>query len=372
MKYNLMIGATALVLGLSLSLASCAKDEERAIIAPTSAPTLKLSTEMVTIDADNPTATALDLTWGAAQMGYDRTLVAYELVLRPEGSTQEATLDLGTGVLKYALTYKALSELLLEKLGVEAGTTAKYTIALRAYPFNTSGPKPTGTASTISSPQTITVTTAVILAESPDIFFIGGMFNSEWKNDLTTYPLFLDEPLAKTYTYTGQFQGGGEFKFIHEENLGSWSNLFGADGVGKLSREGNAGNIKDITATGYYTVTLDPVALTYKIEPYADGATAPVYTSISLIGNAVGSWDADVDLTATPYDPHVWRAEGVAISEGELKIRADHAWSKNWGGKAFPKAISDSGDNIKVSTKQAGTYDVMFNDLTGHYHFRKH
>ena len=55
--------------------------------------------------------------------------------------------------------------------------------------------------------------------------------------------------------------------------------------------------------------------------------------------------------------------------DGQLKFAADEGWTYNWGAEEFPYGIGvQNGLNIPV---KAGTYDVFFNDLTGHYNFIK-
>ena len=67
---------------------------------------------------------------------------------------------------------------------------------------------------------------------------------------------------------------------------------------------------------------------------------------------------------------HVWYALGVKIESCTwgVKFRANGSWDTSWGkgDKGFPYAQSNTGDNIPF---EPGTYNVYFNDLTGHYFF---
>ena len=76
----------------------------------------------------------------------------------------------------------------------------------------------------------------------------------------------------------------------------------------------------------------------------------------------------------TPDNNHVWKYELDATSgDTTLKFKVapedDGAdgWSINWGGTEFPYGVGASGGaNIPVT---AGNYLVIFNDITGYYHF---
>ncbi len=380
MKYNVYKGALALAL-LGATLASCSKDEDRAIISPTTASTLSVNSKDVVIDAENLTASALVLDWTKANLGYDKAIVSYDLEITPvatatAAAVAPATVALGTEQ-THTFTARKLNELLVENFGAVPGVRSEYKLVLRAFPHVLSSVHPSGTNVINSAPVTIHVTVADVQSRSLDYFFVGSMFDADnynWKNDYKGYPFFLDTPDGKDYSYTGHFNASSAFKFISETGLGSWDGLYGkGSAAGKLSTDGGAGNIDDITAAGYYTVKFSPADMTYSIEVY-DASSAEVYTAIGLIGTAVGGWgDAnEVALTKSTYDPHKWTASDVVIAEGELKIRSNASWdSKSWGATYFPVGKSNTGDNLKITAKQAGTYDVIFDDLTGHYHFRQ-
>jgi len=90
--------------------------------------------------------------------------------------------------------------------------------------------------------------------------------------------------------------------------------------------------------------------------------------TISLIGDAVGGWNAtdDVDLTTT--DDNIYTLSGVTLASGGFKFRQDHDWGSNWGtGDAFPSGTAElNGGNF---TAVAGTYDVTFNLTTLEFNF---
>lgn len=99
-----------------------------------------------------------------------------------------------------------------------------------------------------------------------------------------------------------------------------------------------------------------------------DETAAEVQTSIGIIGDATpGAWDSDTDMTQSEFNPHIWYIEGIELTDGEAKFRADDAWDLDWGGAtAISGETTVAGPNIPVS---AGTYDVWFNTLDGRYIF---
>lgn len=363
-------------LALVAALGSCDKNEERILVSAQQASVLKLSTAEVAIDKSTLDETALTLEWTATRFSYDKVVANYELLITRPTQKAEAkdtlAIELGPNILMRKYTHLELNQILTGKLKLATGVAEELNLQIRAIPYTTATTRVPQSVAAISSAVKLKVTPADIRTKSLDYFFVGSMFGDEhkWQKDYAGFPFFLDAPDGKAYTYTGKFAAGAEFKIDHELNLGVWDKALGTPAAGKLEL-GKGDNIKDATAGGYFTVSFDPEALTYSVEPFAGAEGAMVYKSMGLIGSSVGGWDNDVDLNQASYDPHIWKAERIEIATGELKIRANDAWDKSWGGTGFPVAKSDSGDNIKISAEMAGAYFVVFNDLTGHYHFRK-
>src|SRR5690606_38302229 len=156
------------------------------------------------------------------------------------------------------------------------------------------------------------------------------------------------------------------FKII--EVLGEWQPQWGLD-ASALSNSvilGGDPAAIPVATDGYYSLSLNKEDMSYTFEAF-DASTAPTYGSIGIIGDATaGGWDADQDLTPTAFDPHIWVIEGVELTEGELKFRADDAWDAGWGA-ATPlsgQGLNNNDPNIPVV---AGTYNIWFNDLDGRY-----
>lgn len=168
------------------------------------------------------------------------------------------------------------------------------------------------------------------------------------------------------YTYTGLFNGDSDFKLptVAGSATGQYGYNFSTSGL-----ELDADDIPGPYAAGYYTLSVNLSAMTVDFSPYAAGATAPTYTTMSIFGDAnPGGWVTGTAMSET--SPHVWVTYGMPLTEGELVIRANHDVIDYWGAateKTFPygKAEKNSATNIVIP--EAGEYFIQFNDMTGHY-----
>jgi hypothetical protein len=135
-----------------------------------------------------------------------------------------------------------------------------------------------------------------------------------------------------------------------------WTTNWGVNGT-----QGGA-NIP-ISSAGYYNVTFNDQTGAYSFTALAGTA----YNAVSLIGDATaGGWSTDTNLTVDVTNPHIWTGT-VTLTDGSVKLRANHLWDTNWGGPTFPSGYGvGNGPNIKV---KGNTYFVWFNDVSGQYHF---
>ncbi|MBL7858261.1 MAG: hypothetical protein JNM57_11285 [Cyclobacteriaceae bacterium] len=100
----------------------------------------------------------------------------------------------------------------------------------------------------------------------------------------------------------------------------------------------------------------------------ADTTAFKVVGSVGIIGDAVGGWGSDVNLTKSATDPDVYTLPNYTIGTGQVKFRADDDWAVNWGGTAFPEGTgTQDGDNITVTP---GTYTITIDISTGKYSFK--
>lgn len=203
-----------------------------------------------------------------------------------------------------------------------------------------------------------------------NLYMVGDASEFGWDNANPTH-MYRDQTNRSAYTYTGYFKTG-EFKFISV--IGSWDTQYGSNGSGGLMLKAKGSDpdpiTSKITTAGYYTVKVDINAMTLSITPYnATGATN--YTLISLIG-AFNDWNADLKMTNTTANPHIWTVTNTFSSDTELKFRANGGWDVNWGAAGnnvngkYGIGLQDNASNLVV---KAGNYKVLFNDLTKAYIF---
>ena len=177
--------------------------------------------------------------------------------------------------------------------------------------------------------------------------------------------------------YTGYFPAGGEFKIL--KTIGDWNYGFCKgewkdDTYVPTYRSGgdDPGNIK-IDDAGYYDIIVNTADNSCTIKKYTKDVSK--YTSIAIAGTE-NSWSATANVmkaisTFDGAENHDWvetlTYKADAPSDGGCKFTADGAWTDNWGDSAFPYGTgSAGGHNILY---KAGTYKVIFNDITHQYIF---
>ena len=89
--------------------------------------------------------------------------------------------------------------------------------------------------------------------------------------------------------------------------------------------------------------------------------------TISLTGQQFNDWQDDVDLTTTTGV--FYTASNVTLVPGEVKFRENHSWDNSWGAPSFPVGIASLNVQVNISVNVAGTYNIVFNKLTGVYAF---
>lgn len=327
----------------------------------------------------------LDLSWSAAKYG-DKIPATYTLVISRGGSEKRIEFPVATGARQVSLPLQELNKRLVNELEMEGDTPGKILVTVEALPLADKGnPAALKSHKTSSAPLELTVT-PFFATSRPDLYFLVGDLSGRegepgWKNDNTDHILFADDNSALTYHYYGYLKADAAFKIFPEASIGAWKNILGLKN-GKLDMNGDDIKLPAGSAAGYYHVTftvnrgkLDPAKATITFEPY-DVSGKETYDKIGIIGTAGIDWDHDLFLEQSKTEPHLWIGREIVLKEGDFKLRANAAWAKSWGGQEkdqFPTdfGIVNGGENWKVTAKEAGTYDVYFNDLTSNYFFNK-
>lgn len=256
-----------------------------------------------------------------------------------------------------SITHKELNDLMLN-LGAEAGQLTAVEVRFKAS-FNSN-------ANYYSNVLSLDITPFVSLK---DLFLVGDATEAGWGNNNNNQPLFRDPVNVNKFYFRGYFSAGS-FKIL--EKLGEWHPQWGlnagAVAVSNLDGSNEPGSFS-ISAAGYYDFEIDINAKTYSLTPYTGSLAS--YSTIGIIGSSTADgWNSDQDMTASTFNPHVWRVNNIALTAGEAKFRADNDWGANWGGNTpFSGTATSGGPNIPVS--EAANYDVFFNDLDGRYLFIK-
>jgi starch-binding outer membrane protein SusE/F len=324
---------------------------------------LTASTTTVTGTLNTAGEKAITFTWTPSFKGFADS-ITYQLQYDLNGSNFASPSQQLVGKNTYTkdLTYGQVNDIAINE-GIAGGTTGKIDFRVRAT-------TPQG-AVAFSDVVSITVNTYVPEAPYATLYMVGDATEGGWDNSKAT-PIFRDGTDPFGYNYTGYFNAGS-FKFLG--TLGQWAPMYGTNSPGTLTfrateSDPDPGTINIATA-GYYRLTLNLRTLTYTIQSY-NASTATVYPSIGIIGSFNG-WGDITPMTKATSNPHIWEIEQAFTGAEELKFRHAPDWSKNWGPaeenrvKLYGTGIQD-GKNIKVT---AGTYRILFNDITGEYTFIK-
>ena len=221
-----------------------------------------------------------------------------------------------------------------------------------------------------------------LTAADPELWYlIGGCVgDGAWGAEIGTsvFPMCpvegetYDEVTGKgVLTYTGYFTpDAGGFKIV--KTPGEWADQWGAVGGDitkpKLKDASGEGDNINVPSAGYYTITLN--TKTNELSIVAAEKEPAEYAQMCISG-AFNDWGTDTKMT--PVDtwdgakPHVWKYDLTTDTDTEVKFLVDSSWNPNWGGSGFPYGWgANNGGNIAV---KAGSYTVIFNDITGYYHF---
>lgn len=215
-----------------------------------------------------------------------------------------------------------------------------------------------------------------VLPAVPDLNY--WVFGKQNNRDSKTKMLPLMPVSKEVQTVTTYFSGRLDTKLWSDDTFGNTAEAMGATGGNKSTFTGEfsvGGGYINAPSAGWYTLTFNFATYTYQFARLENQAPAS-YTSLSLIGDFNGWTDLQftrVPTTSDAWDSHNWYAEGVTLTAGKLKFRADNNWDMAWGGgqhvKDTPYGVGDSTDGSPDIIVPAGTYNVYFNDITGEFLF---
>ena len=347
-KYMTMLAAAA------GTMTACQELEQVQMFAPEDVvpPVLHSLPSEIAITAENM-ATPVTFTWDAADFGVS-TQVNYSI----EAAYGSDTLALFTGIsgISSEQTYESLNApLSLDTehggLGLPAGTPTDVKFMISA----TAG---TGQAKYYSEAVVSKVTVTVAERVYPMIYVIGD------------YCGWADDKMQKLFSFAGDeiiYSGVVDFGekaangFKIKGTATGWDvkcnwglkedNAEAEPATLQLWSDGGSKNIMNYSHR-FYRFAFDRSSLVLSKQFSCD--------KIGIVGDAVGSWDNDLVMNFDAQKQKFW--VDATLAEGEMKFRADGAWTLTWGvNAAIEDAVSgvlDGGNNIKVP---AGNYRIYLN-----------
>ena len=321
--------------GVALGLlASCEKEGVNPVLDTAAVPAVSVSAPTVVLTKENGDkgTDALTVNWSKPNYGFDAP-ANYTLMVDKKGGdfSKAVSINLGTGLTK---TFKTAE---LNKLILGLGIAPAATTDLDMKVMSALG------GSTVLSSALASVKATTYL-DKLDLSTIWGLVGDATANgwDGPDQPFYKTANPNEIVAYVGLKDGDIKFRQNNKWDV----NLGGTPA--KLSQGGD--NIK--VKAGSYKITLNPTALTYKIEPFTWGVVGAATTN---------GWNGPDQPFVYDASTDQWRAI-VSLKADEFKFRQNNDWAVNFGGTAG-KLIS-GGDNFKVAV--AGTYLVTadFNKLT--------
>lgn len=333
---------------------SCGEIDNPPIIPQTGANILSAPSTLVLEEAE--AETMISFTVSPADFGIEVDVV-YTLQMDRPGADFSSPVDLGESetttieVQADDLNRRAIAK------GIEAGATGPMEFRVRATTTRSLSPL-------FGATSTVNISTFKTATVVRNLFLVGDATAPGWNNNNNNPALFRDPANPDLYVYSGFFAQGA-FKVL--ERLGQWQPQYGTnDGSTIAVNQGNGSDpeVFAVPTAGFYTFTMNLSTNTFSFVPFT-GATDRTFNTVGIIGSATaGGWDASTAMTGTTFDRHLWRITAT-LSNGDLKFRADNAWTVNWGANTPLSGVGvQEGPNIPV---EAGSYVIWFSSLDGRY-----
>jgi len=393
-----------LLLAGTFVMTSCDDDND-------SNPTLTQPTEFVlntpaveSVEVDLEQSSAIELTWSQPENYTDLgapLAVTYVVQMSPDGTfnkVYDANADDNTGAdyvqfddvyttCEATIDAATLNKALIQIKQWDAEnvpSTAKAYFRVRAVVLTSVGDEKYPIYSNVVSLNTIPYYVELKPAD-PEIWWILGseICDGSWGSEIgaNILPLQTIEGISYdaatgqgTIQWVGYLTGAG-FK-LRGSLTDGWLTQWGqGDSFGEYKKnDGGSGNIT-VPAAGYYTVVLDTKNDVLTVSEY--GSTPTVYDGMSISGSFNGWSDTEMNPCHT-YDGainHDWYIVQEFAASDEVKIKQTGSWDFNRGGTFVTYGEGmyaygvQNGDNLVIP--EAGTYIVLFNDITGYIRFIK-
>ncbi|MBP3496432.1 MAG: SusE domain-containing protein [Alistipes sp.] len=296
-----------------LSLGACNHDADEMVV-PTR--NLDIAAHNAVVVNDVTAAEEFTLTWSAAKFGV-QTEVEYAVSAAVNGG--EAVALTTTSKLYYSTTNGEL----LAALGISMG--GEYAVDFTV----------TATAA-VEGLESVSDTIAVaVTLDKEAILYIAGGYQDWNPAGACSRLLAGDDGIFRGFVnILADTEGKNEVKFTTQQN---WNGTNYGMKDGAISTDGDAGNI--VLTVGLHYIHFDLANLKLVDVPL---------TSIGLIGEAVGGWDADAAKFTYDAENGVWTAvvENV-VAEKEYKVRFNDMWDVvDAEGNGYNISLGGAFDNL--------------------------
>jgi len=348
MKINNLI----YLMSILVIVLGCEKDEERAVVGTYTAPVLSTpdpTTWVLTEAAEEDTLVTFE--WTAADFGFQAaTNYTVQVDLADNDFADPAIIGM-TNKLELTVTVSGMNNKLLT-----AGAVADLA---QDFSFRVQASLHEDVDTLWSVPVNVTITTFEKVVEYPKLY-VPGSYQNEWNAAWGEWDVTNLNTCVYSVKDDGKYEGylyfneaATYFKFTEVpawEQTHTFGDVSGTGNTGTLLIGDWGNNIAVSTGAGYYLVKANLIAATYSTTK----------TDWGLVGSATGSWDVDQNMT---YDPvlDVWTITTDLVA-GDIKFRANDAWTINYGDPTGARKLVQDGANIPISAD--GNYTVTL-DLSG-------
>jgi hypothetical protein len=345
-------------------LNACKKDETMVKASADAKPSKLAATyDNLVLNENDAAADAIEFKWDKSDFGFDAA-ITYSVEVGKKDSNFVNSRSIGVGAdLSTVLTVGAFNALLNQMNAVGFQPNA-VEVRLKAEIGKSVAP-------VYSNVIPLVVTPYLDKPPYQTLYLVGDGTFGQWDNTKAS-PIFRDPANPFLFTYTGKFSNGN-IKFLGV--LGMWAPSWGLNGTGGVmfrAKESDPDPANIAVTEGYYTVKLDLRNLTFT-KTLFDASAAKTFASIGIIGPFT-DWGSVIPMTKTALNPHIWTIDHTFAGDTEFKFRIPEGWDNNWG--ANTKAVQaepygkgrPGGENYLI---KAGTYTLVFNDITSEYVFIK-
>jgi starch-binding outer membrane protein SusE/F len=300
-----------------MTMWGCKKDEIQAVLSSSAAMSASISKSTVVLLKDSAAIDAFSVSWAKPNFGFDAA-PSYTIFIDRAGNnfTKPQTFNVGAG-LSRVFKVAELNNIAISS-GLVAGTVGDLDIKVQCL---------IGTNTLFVSQILALKTTAY--ADKIDLFTPWGLVGSATTNGWNGPDMLMWKNIenpAEIVAYATLETG--EIKFRTNND---WAvNLGGVGGV--LSA--NGANIA--VTKGSYKITVNPTALTYKVEKFSWG----------VVGDATANgWNGPDQVMEYDGTVNLFRAD-ITVNDGDIKFRRENDWGINLGGVGG--VLSAGGANIAV------------------------